>query len=442
MQIELEHILPCFEGLIPATLATCSKEGIPNITYLSAVHFIDKNHIALSYQFFNKSRENVLENPVAQLMVVDPHTMDQYHLDVEYVQTETCGKTFDKMKNTLDAIAAMTGMEGVFKLEGADIYRVHECKPSHTDDKQETQKYQIGHLDALAELTTKMSASTSLDHLFPTCLEGMAQLFNYDHAMLLVPNETGEQLYTIASRGYEHSGVGSEVAIGDGILGMVAQQKRPVRITHFERDLRMANAINSSEQEKTTKEIALPGIRNLQSQLALPLISQGNLLGVICMESEQAGRFVTEDEHVGSVLANHLSTCMALLSLAELEEPIQEPVSESSIAEEEHSAINIKFYEEDKSLFVNDDYIIKGLPGQILWKLLNSYQNDGRNAFTNREIRLDSSLNLPPVKDNLEARLILLKQRLRERCELIQIEKTGRGQFKLIINRSLQLEKY
>ena len=82
MQIELEHILPCFEGMIPATLATCSKEGIPNITYLSAVHFIDKEHIALSYQFFNKSRANVLENPAAQLMVVDPHTMEQYHLDV------------------------------------------------------------------------------------------------------------------------------------------------------------------------------------------------------------------------------------------------------------------------------------------------------------------------------------------------------------------------
>ncbi len=79
------------------------------------------------------------------------------------------------------------------------------------------------------------------------------------------------------------------------------------------------------------------------------------------------------------------------------------------------------------------------MAGAICWKLLREHAESGRADFTNRELRLDTSLRLPEVTDNLDARLILLQRRLAERCPLLAIEKTGRGRFRLVVSRPLQL---
>jgi hypothetical protein len=101
--------------------------------------------------------------------------------------------------------------------------------------------------------------------------------------------------------------------------------------------------------------------------------------------------------------------------------------------------VQVKHYQEDDSLFLDNEYLIKGVAGGILWRLLRNYQEQGRVEFSNREIRLDQTLALPDIKDNLEARLILLRKRLEERCDYLRIEKTSRGRFALHVTRPLTL---
>lgn len=125
-----ERIKPALQGVVPSHIVTCSQDGTPNIASLSQVWYVDESHVALSRQFFAKTIRNLLENPVAFLKVINPEPFMYWEMELVYVRTETDGDLFHEMAAQLEAIATMTGMENVFRLKGADIYkvlRVHEC---------------------------------------------------------------------------------------------------------------------------------------------------------------------------------------------------------------------------------------------------------------------------------------------------------------------------
>ena len=48
---------------------------------------------------------------------------------------------------------------------------------------------------------------------------------------------------------------------------------------------------------------------------------------------------------------------------------------------------------------------------------------------------------VPKAVDNLEARLILLRRRLEERCGFLRIQNTGRGRFRLDVEQPFELRE-
>jgi adenylate cyclase len=124
----LRDLAPCFEGIVPATIATAAADGTPNVTRLSKVHFVDDDHVALSNQFFSKTARNIAENPRASIVVVDPRDYSQHKLTLRYERTERRGPLFERMRIDIDAVAALTGMAGVFELKGVDVYRVGDIE--------------------------------------------------------------------------------------------------------------------------------------------------------------------------------------------------------------------------------------------------------------------------------------------------------------------------
>ena len=116
------------EGVIPPVLCTVSADRVPNVSYLSLCEYVDPLHIALSYQFFNRSRENVLATRRASLTLDDPYTGGGVVLQLEYQRTETEGPVFERLRAKLMGVASHVGMDKVFHLRGADIYRVLEMR--------------------------------------------------------------------------------------------------------------------------------------------------------------------------------------------------------------------------------------------------------------------------------------------------------------------------
>jgi len=436
--ISLEAIRRCFEGAVPAQIATCAPDGTPNVAYLSQVHYVDDRHVALSFQFFSKTRENVLANPYAMAQVIDPLSGVHYRLSLQYLQTETEGPLFQYMKARLAGVASHTGMSEVFVLRGADVYRVLDIQCAAPATVIED-RMPASLLPALRACSSRLVRCTELAALLDETLAGLAGHFGVAHAMLLMFDSASRYLYTVASLGYPESGVGSEIALGAGVIGVAAREQTPIRIGFMTSDYSYSRALRqrSGGTDGGEREIPFPGLSAPHSQMAVPITGGGRLLGVLYVESEQSMCFTYEHEDAFVALAAQLGFAMQLL---EQSADRNDAVAEAPRAKvTSGEAVTVRRYAADNSVFVEGDYLIKGVAGAILWKLLSDHAQ-GRSEFTNRELRLDASLRLPDISDNLEARLILLHRRLQERCPYFRIEKTGRGRFRLAVDCPVRLE--
>ena len=299
----------------------------------------------------------------------------------------------------------------------------------------------------LARLSERLARSPDLDTLVSTTMASLAELFEYEHSLLLLLDERGERLFTIASHGYPSEGVGSEVRVGDGIIGMVAERAEPMRIGNLGRMLAYARTVRRSYEEEggevPGREIPLPGLVDAESQVAAPAMVLGQLVGVVVAESAKPGAYGPDDEALLVVVATMVASAIEI-------DWAHERAAGDSAAAVGHAGrpapvapvecTRVRFFAVDGSTFVDGEYLIKGVAGRILWILLGHYTRDGRVEFTNKEVRLDPSLELPEFRDNLESRLILLKRRLDERGAPVSIEKTGRGRFRLVVEHDLRLE--
>jgi GAF domain-containing protein len=439
LEVPLESIRACFEGLIPSPLATCAPDGTPNITYMSIVHYVDAERVGLSRQFFNKTRTNLDSNPFSQVRVVDPVSMQQYALDLQYLHTETEGRTFEQMKANLEAVASQSGMADVFRLRGVDIHRVLRCGPVDGDlrpvARREPERDLLGPLD---EFVRRLAQCEQYAEATRSALEALDDLFGFRHAILLVGDEGAERLFAVASNGYAASAAGAEVPVGVGVVGIAAERGQVVSVGNLAR----TRAMNAAIRERLERggealpgcEIPLPGLPTAQSAAAVPLIVHRGLVGVLYLEAEEPGRFGPQTERLLRILGGHLAAALAVLEADRQESP-ETPLPPAP--PETGEALAVSYYQADDSVFVEGEYLVRGVPGRILWKLLGEHAADGRTAFTNRELRLDERLGLPAGNDNLEARLLVLRKRLATAGCGIGLERVGRGRLALRVARPL-----
>ncbi len=212
-------------------------------------------------------------------------------------------------------------------------------------------KRKIREAEILDEVTAEIQSSSELAHNLDSFLVVLHKHLSFRHSMILRKNSQTKDLVVTASHGYSETGIGARVKIGEGIIGTVAKRKKSLTMPSINLQVAyMMAAKDKSEDPEEEIVIKLPGLQNPKSQIAIPLLIQDELMGVLTLESEQLNLFKKEDEYLISQVANHAAIAIgkgrllenhqqSLLEIEKLEKKVERKRLETRIFEEMSSKI-------------------------------------------------------------------------------------------------------
>lgn len=100
-----QGVREAMDGLIPLVVGTADAEGIPNITFMSQLYYVDEQHAALSYQFMNKTWRNIRQNPFFTVFITNPEEFSMWKLELKFLEEKQEGPVFEEMEMQLLALA-------------------------------------------------------------------------------------------------------------------------------------------------------------------------------------------------------------------------------------------------------------------------------------------------------------------------------------------------
>ncbi len=147
-------------------------------------------------------------------------------------------------------------------------------------------------LTLLIEVTERINSTLDLDELLGRIAEIVKRAIDYEVFAILLLNEKTQELRVHFSQGHPRELVRNlRIKVGEGIVGRAAQTRRSV-------------LVNDVKHEPAY----IPSLPAMRSELAVPLLFKGRLIGVIDLEAKQLDFF--NDSHVS--LLELLASRMAL----------------------------------------------------------------------------------------------------------------------------------
>jgi adenylate cyclase len=410
--VALESIRDCLRAGHPSPLATCSPDGAPHISYISQVRYLDRERVATSRQSFNGALVDLDANPFSQALIVRPATAEQFRLDLRYLHTTTEGEAFETVRANLDAIASHTDPGSVFRLRGLDVHRVLRCRRVDRGSREPERVEAPDRLVPLEQFARRLERPTSYEEVTHEAMDALEDLFGFRYAVLIAPDE---------------------IEAGAGLIGTAASRRRVIVTANLARARALAAAVG--DRSSGLPDVALPGLAVARSAAAVPLVVGKDVLGVLYLESAEPSAFAGPTEGLLRIIGAHTAAALAARGAPAAEVPRRAPIGPTG------PAIELVYYQADDTVLCNSAYIVKGAPGRILWSMLKAHAESGRTQFTNRELRLDESLELPAGNDNLESRLLVLRRRLADVDCGVTLERVGRGRLELRLERPAELKE-
>jgi class 3 adenylate cyclase len=196
-------------------------------------------------------------------------------------------------------------------------------------------------VDIIQQVSAEINKTLDLAVIGKSMLLAMDEYFGFQHSMILLMDNENQSLSVLSTHGYDDKGIGAKVPVGMGVIGMVAKRKKLMRMANMGMQRSYMQAIRQqvTETDETIlqEEEDLPGLPDVESQVAIPMLLEEELVGVFSFESKQVNIFDKADEFLIGILANQAASALQNARLFQLE---QQRLSELNQAHSDLADLN------------------------------------------------------------------------------------------------------
>jgi len=133
--------------------------------------------------------------------------------------------------------------------------------------------------ELLYEVGTRISSSLDLNEVLNLILDSLRQVVTYDAGGIYLVDPEASDIIAVTTRGYDpEMEKRAELKFGEGIVGWVAKNQEPIIVSDVRKDERYLNARDST-----------------RSEIVVPLIAAGKIVGILNLESDEVGAFTDDD---------------------------------------------------------------------------------------------------------------------------------------------------
>jgi hypothetical protein len=147
------------------------------------------------------------------------------------------------------------------------------------------------------------------------------------------------------------------------------------------------------------------------------------------------------DHYLAALRAAQIENLRLSERVHRLETQAAPPAGQARACDTRARPQTIRWHSSGSAVFLDDAYLVRGVAGAILWKLVLTHVRSGRRTFTNAELRAAPELSLPTRNHNLEVRLAMLERHLDKANAAVRLDRTSRGQIVLEVRRPFILKE-
>ena len=212
----------------------------------------------------------------------------------------------------------------------------NDLHDSDQDERQELiQKIErkSKEIDIIQGVSSKINTTLDVENISKTMLELMDEYLGFQHSMILLIDDDKASLSVLATHGYDQKGVGAKVQVGMGVIGMVAKRKKLMRMANLGLQRSYMQAVRQETSQTTNVKlqdaVQLPGLADVESQVAIPMMLEDELVGVISVESPTVNIFDQADELFIGILATQAAIALQHARLFQREQMRLEELNEA-----------------------------------------------------------------------------------------------------------------